>query len=484
MAPVGSTFKLPFTVFDRNTPAASASITKTITVVSPCEDGLIFCLGAAQPCASSSCALRANFEADGPAGLAAPQLALAAADLLAPVLSMTSETESGVAEITVHTVCSSALPISLAVCGHKSSSASALRCDLLALPAEGSKEQPVLTLTTPEPCPFEETPDGTCTRCSLASIEAGSCTASSHTFDVMLSDTETESSSESKLHVHVHPVLAEVSVTVQANVVPQAAAQSLDDPFLFASQALGVAASSAISAAANGSLADASCQQVGDGRSLVAILSPELNSIVQDSGSGSSALVFSLNATIRLAVHTNYSSEEVEPSSEEETGTADATLSAGATDLSEDGYTDGENNSSDATSTDDESTAAEDVAMEDSTEVDMATEDATEATASTQAAVVPEAAAENAAACLANAAAASMTLQALADQFNAAWGGAGAQLVEVSTSLGEAQSASCPEPPPEVAMQQWLDADMFELVSETQLVLEQQVSICPVRDCA
>ena len=97
---------------------------------------------------------------------------------------------------------------------------------------------------------------------------------------------------------------------------------------------------------------------------------------------------------------------------------------------------------------------------------------------------MPEAAAENAAACLANAAAASMTLQALADQFNAAWGSAGAQLVEVSTSLGEAQSASCPEPPPEVAMQQWLDADMFELVSETQLVLEQQVSICPVRDCA
>ena len=54
--PVGTTFAMSFVVFDLSIPSKSASVTRTIQIISPCKPGQVLCSDGT--CSSVACDVR------------------------------------------------------------------------------------------------------------------------------------------------------------------------------------------------------------------------------------------------------------------------------------------------------------------------------------------------------------------------------------------------------------------------------------------
>ena len=205
-AAIGTQFTVEFLVFDRHVPAASASVTKTITVVSPCTDFQLFCPGLQPECAADlPCALRSEPSEEQPLSrlAASPESAF-------PSGAVVFSADANAA--TVHTVCGYPPSVILDVCPQTATN-------------DSSVELPACVFSAPDPtqahtissvaCPFEDAVAGTCSVCPIEAARSGGCGAGSAEYSVILGDAQAFAAS---LTVSVAPLVAEVTFRATADI--------------------------------------------------------------------------------------------------------------------------------------------------------------------------------------------------------------------------------------------------------------------------
>ena len=283
---------LPFVVFDSNTPAASATLNKTIVVVSPCDEGLIFCPGAAQVCGSSTCSVRSALNATQALfAPVPPSFSVMSPSLLEPLAQLNAT------QLTFFSACDTAWPFSLAVCGTKHAGVPAWgRCDMQAAVSTTSvADAPVLTVVTGTNCTFDDVAAGNCARCSLDTIQAGNCPASEQLFGLHLTDVESEATTAVNVTVVMGALLSTANVTVQLEATPTVPSDAGVAALIeHASQVLAAAASSALSAA---SVPITACEAAGTGGNVSVVFAPSGAAL----GTATDTVQLAVEATVRLA---------------------------------------------------------------------------------------------------------------------------------------------------------------------------------------
>lgn len=191
-AHLGTSFNVSFVVFDSHRPAASASIFRTITVISPCSGTEIYCPDRAVQCASVPCALRDHI--DDPQVLDPPEITLQ----LEPISGDSHElsmSPGGLRRLTMWAVCGKAPPVDFtSVCGagnhddvaHLSRNAwrhcGPENNEICALAVRSSTQDPLVALFRRDlsACGID---GSTCELlCSIGSIASGHCPPSSQYF--------------------------------------------------------------------------------------------------------------------------------------------------------------------------------------------------------------------------------------------------------------------------------------------------------------
>lgn len=182
-APVGTAWELPFVVFDTHMPAAQASLTKTISLISPCPSFKdIHCPGAAAPCGPTPCDLRdpaPAAEADIP-----PPEIYVNTSLLVPGVDLIFSGDGENRTLTVLAPCSreGALPLPACVDDastepSRTSSAPGMQCAIVVRTGVTLYEPPRLVATS-FGCESPTTTSGACSECSTAALLAGDCVPS------------------------------------------------------------------------------------------------------------------------------------------------------------------------------------------------------------------------------------------------------------------------------------------------------------------
>ena len=160
----GASFNLTFMVFDNSMPAASATFTKTISIISPCAPGKVFCRGMAPLCGEGPCSLRQRADSAAPAE---PEFAIDISQLPAGSARYTPD------GVEVMAVCGAPLPVVLPVCRQADS---ALGCLARAAPRTAVLQQRVRA------CSLQDAESGNCTLCSAAALRRRMCSASEQHF--------------------------------------------------------------------------------------------------------------------------------------------------------------------------------------------------------------------------------------------------------------------------------------------------------------
>ena len=205
----GETFEVTFHVFDDAMPAATASYTKTITVVDPCSAGETYCPGSDLKCDGTPCALRARLEADGELQPVAP-----------PQLLVLQPSGSYQPQATLHidAVCGEALPFALSPCASGDASDA---CDVVAAVDASYVAAPeVVQHVHVGPCDVSSLRDASsaaCVACSVPDLQAGVCEPSVQHVVTHLSDPSGASATLNvTLHVHERRAEAHGSLEVRA----------------------------------------------------------------------------------------------------------------------------------------------------------------------------------------------------------------------------------------------------------------------------
>lgn len=159
-----TSFNLTFMVFDNNMPAASATFTKTITVISPCTPTQVFCRGMVPACGEGPCSLRQR------SGEAAETDTDFAADVSRLPAGSVRTMPHG---LEVMAVCSAPLPVVLPVCSQDDR---AIGCLARAPPRTTVLQQLVSN------CTLVDAGAGNCTLCSEAALQRRACAASVQNF--------------------------------------------------------------------------------------------------------------------------------------------------------------------------------------------------------------------------------------------------------------------------------------------------------------
>ena len=190
-APIGTSFNLSFTVFDSSRPSASASILRTVTVISPCPASEVYCPDRAVECAATPCDLREEVLEAEPQ-YAPPELILDSSAVPYDALQF-SEVPGAVREVQVWAVCGERPVLDFTnVCG--AANQADLRrtegmecrtrnaeCVLRALPSTSSDPEPVVALVRRDESACDD--DARCeVQCSLDAITTGRCPPSRQAF--------------------------------------------------------------------------------------------------------------------------------------------------------------------------------------------------------------------------------------------------------------------------------------------------------------
>jgi hypothetical protein len=202
-ASVGTTFTVPFIVFDKHMPASMVSINKTITVVSRCPNTDQFCPGFLPECAKAlPCSLRSL--PDEEQAVEVPELRLDLAAVPTGSVSIAKQT------LTIYTVCGYPSPADLRVCRQEWNGTTAGHGCVIFAPADASAY-----VIRPRPCLFDDVIHGRCGSCSVAAVSQGECGATSQEYTYLLGASQDRQIS---VVVSAARALAKVSFTIYLEV--------------------------------------------------------------------------------------------------------------------------------------------------------------------------------------------------------------------------------------------------------------------------
>lgn len=229
-APVGTTWKLPFIVFDSHMPAAQASLTKTITLLAPCPSFAdVYCPGAAAACGSTPCSLR-EASAPDPEDIPPPSISVNAS-LLLPGMELVTDSVHG-DTLTVAAPCDrgAALPLPACVSGASTAGEPALPASAGAICAiivqTGlTLQQPPRVVATRGDCNDEDGAAGRCAGCSPAALAARGCgpSVAPYVFELRATDSRGQSARPLPMHVSLWNVSAVAELAYRLTVPADAA---------------------------------------------------------------------------------------------------------------------------------------------------------------------------------------------------------------------------------------------------------------------
>lgn len=246
-APIGTTFSVTFVVFDSHRPAASASITRTVTVISPCLMSQIYCADRAVQCASVPCETRDAV--DEVAILEPPEISLNLADVPSDSLQ-SSMSPDGIRRLELWTLCGKPPPVDFSsVCGadnqddlarsswHEcADTVDALDCKKLAVQVtspEGSPK-PLVALIRRDLSACGNDGAACDVLCSLGAIGSGRCPTSSQSFTMHVFHAH-ESVADAAKHAqmlrtrtHIASALAAASLAANVSMLAPANSSAMD----------------------------------------------------------------------------------------------------------------------------------------------------------------------------------------------------------------------------------------------------------------
>ena len=184
---VGTSFNLTFIVFDSHMPAALASLTKSITVISPCSPTQTFCPGSAPVCGAGPCSLRgASAAVTSPTPVATANFTNLPEGSVAPSDGSSGSAGSSgsgsgsidgtgaqVPSARVRAVCGCQPPALLYACSHTDAAPGCI--------VRADNTSSVLVQQDIASCPLSAQKAGTCAACPLSALARGSCGASEQT---------------------------------------------------------------------------------------------------------------------------------------------------------------------------------------------------------------------------------------------------------------------------------------------------------------
>jgi hypothetical protein len=235
-APVGTTFEVVFTVFDLGRPAASASLVRVISIVSPCKSTETYCPSSPVACATSPCSLRQVLAPsqlpDAPANIIA-NISMAPANSARLKAAADSGTGTDLLEtVQLWGVCGRPFPVAFSeVCGAAPAhdvqgDACSVDDRLCIISVEAQPGIAVVdadVVLVKEACSSERRNGWGCESCSLKALSTGQCAPSTHTFTVAAFNSAHQEGKKLHLEVIVVPALvsstAALQITVQ-NFVP------------------------------------------------------------------------------------------------------------------------------------------------------------------------------------------------------------------------------------------------------------------------
>eukprot|EP00892_Ulva_mutabilis_P000877 jgi/Ulvmu1/10790/UM069_0024.1 len=240
-APPGVSWQLPFVVFDAHMPAARASLTKTITVASPCTDtSHIYCPGATAPCASTLCSIRQD--AASPAAPPQPPHFTVDEPHLPPntwLLPSTNNTHPN-STLLVSAPCGFRAALPLPPCmsdtttpvddDSAAASGASVQSMSASCPVTVHTERPLLAVprlvSTASACSAAAVQAGTCSACSVTGLLAGSCAATpeAHGFELRATDSSGLNATALRLNVSVWAPAAVARVQYGVRISSQHAA--------------------------------------------------------------------------------------------------------------------------------------------------------------------------------------------------------------------------------------------------------------------
>lgn len=258
-APIGTSFNISYTIFDSHRPAASASLLRTIIVMSPCASSETYCPDRAVKCAATPCGLRDAI--DEPEEVYVPPEIVVDLSGIPSDSAQLVEAPGTIPGLTVSTICGEAPPLDFTnVCGaanqgdlQESSwhqcSERAGECALSALQHTASDPDPLVARIKRHNrgC---QSGDASCdVECSLAAVATGRCSPSRQSFSMHAFHATGSASAGAvntpMLLVHIEIVKAQAAASITMNVTVSSNATVLDIGAI-ASKATGTTDCSAV----------------------------------------------------------------------------------------------------------------------------------------------------------------------------------------------------------------------------------------------
>lgn len=265
---MGTSFAVDFVVFDQHTPAASSSVTRTVTVVSPCQASELFCHGRLPACASNlPCDLRAEGVADEELPHVSLETDVSAFPSGAVRLSSTS--------VLVHSVCGYPPPVQLDTCSPLDDSTDSGNSQAACVFSAPDPTQ-VYTISS-EACTPASVLSGDCHLCAIDTMRLGTCGTGTYQYSVVLVSAQ---SSAASLTVLIAPLVATLNFTATTGSDLSVSDLSV----LLGGSAVSTAATELHTAFLNQMLASGSCTPDGisqDDVSDVLVLHTEIASVTQ-----------------------------------------------------------------------------------------------------------------------------------------------------------------------------------------------------------
>lgn len=239
-APVGAVFDITFTVFDMNRPAASASLFRLVTVISPCAQTQLYCPDSAVKCADAPCDLRDVME-ESEETFSPPELVVDLSGVPADSAQLLSG--DGTRTLSIWGLCGNSLPVDFThICSESGVAQkpsgvlwTSTHCQAVtdsnsnvcavSIQQEGSSGAvPTVAIIREESACDEDSVSGCDTvHCSLAAIAGGRCSPSRQVFTLHVLDESSSASATSELQelrveVSVLNTIASATAAISANV--------------------------------------------------------------------------------------------------------------------------------------------------------------------------------------------------------------------------------------------------------------------------
>jgi hypothetical protein len=204
IAAAGHTVDIQFVIFDHSIPAATATLNKTIVVVSPCSGDDIYCPGTDPTCSEAPCALRQDASIEQVTYFQ-PYFVANAGGAPDRILELW---DGGVA---IQTICGTSAAATLSVCTGEGAD----QCRIQLIWDTRITAEPTIEVISMSNCGLIEALAGTCTPCSLRAIAAGThCLPTVQRFSLYAIDGASIAAPPFEVRVHIAEHVATANATV------------------------------------------------------------------------------------------------------------------------------------------------------------------------------------------------------------------------------------------------------------------------------